>query len=233
MKIALSLWAGAAVVGAGLSAAGVAGAAPIAGVSDLQDLIDLGAAGVVVDGVRYYSFGYSSTESGGADAPAPSEIGVQSAPGPVGTSGLEFSFDWTAAGVDNAIESTITYRVQSAPAIDRVGLFFDGDVPPGNEGAGTEAGVTETIRTLGGAVLGTLNVFDDGAGPGADNNADFLDLAPPQGDLDVTKVIAVSSDGPGTATISIVDNTFRQVPEPASLGLLGLGGVMALRRRRA
>jgi len=226
-------------VAAGL--ASTAYAAPIPGIQDVQDLIDqnqgdpndgIPQGGIVVDGLRYYDFTYTNS---GNNPPAASEVEVQTAPSPTGFSGLEFSYDWTAAGAGNNMRSTIRYKLHSevgAP-VNTVGLFFDGDVPPGNEGIGTFASVTEVVRDLAGNDLGELSVFDDGTGPGVDNNSDFENIAPPRLDLDLTKAIRVRSEGPGVSTISVVDNVFRQVPEPTSLAVLALGGgFMALRRRR-
>jgi len=203
----------------------------------VQDLLDANAGdptdgvpegGVFIEGVRFYDFVYSNT---GPNAPSASEVEVQQTSGPSGTFGIEFNFDWVAAAGDN-MRSTIRYKVDSPTPLDLVGLFFDGDVPPGNEGVGTFAQVTETVRTLAGTGLGELSVFDDGTGPGVDNNVDELDLTPPQTDIELSKAIRVRAGGSGVATISVVDNYFRPIPEPAAFGLLAAGTMLGLRRRR-
>lgn len=219
-------------------ACSTAQAAPIAGVNSLQDLINLNQGdpqdgipqgGINVGGIQFYDFQYSNT---GPNSPAPAQIDVETAPGPVGSEGLEFSFDWVSAGGDNMV-STIRYKVASQVPLNQVGAFFDGTVPTGFSGIGTFAQVTETVRTLGGTVLGVLGLFNDGTGPGADIQAATLTLAPPQTNLDVSKAIRVHSTGSGTATISVVDNTFRPIPEPTAIGLAAFGaGLTLLRRRR-
>lgn len=217
-------------------------AAPIPGAATVQDLINLNQGdpndgvpqgGVVVDGLQFYDFQYAETGTNGGVAPTASQVGVQTAPGPAGSSGLEFSFDWTAAAGTGML-STIRYKVHSTnplQPVDRVGAFFDGDVP-GPSSTATFAQVTETVRDLQGNVLGMIGLFNDGNAAGTDRQAGSLDLAPPRQDLDLSKAIRVRSDTAGVATISIVDNTFRVVPEPASLGLIALGGVLTLRRAR-
>lgn len=218
----------------------VAVGAPIPGVTSVQDLINLNQGspndnipqgGVVIDNLRFYDFTYANA---GSNPPAASQIDVETAPSPVGTTGLEFHFDWVAAG-GTSMTSDIGYKVSvvgGAGTIDQVGAFFDGLVPAGLSGPTTAAQVVETVRQVDGTPIGVLNLFNDGPGPVVDQNASTLAIVPQRTDLDVLKSIRVQSDASGTATISVVDNTFRVIPEPASLGLIGLGGLLLARRRR-
>lgn len=234
------------VVALGLLA-GPAVAAPIPGISTVQDLINLNqgsatdgivAGGVVVDGVRFYDFSYSNS---GTNSPSASQVGVQQSPEPVGNTGFEFSFNWLAVGGTNIV-STIRYKVhaENGNPFDRVGVLFNGDValPPGSTGPNTFAKVNEVVRLVNpdGTEVNLPNsphqVITDGSGPLADNFNSFLPVNPPSGDLSVTKAISVGSSADGLATISVVDNVFRQVPEPGSLALLGLAGGLGLMRRR-
>jgi hypothetical protein len=226
---------------------------PIPGVGSIQDLINLnvGSAtdgvaqgGLILNGLRFYDFNYSST---GTDAPTAAEVAVQTAPGPSGDLGLSFSFDWVSVGGTSNMVSTIRYKVhlEAGPpsGLDRVGLFFDGDVPL----TSAFAQVSETVRDLSGVTLGTLGVFDDGAGAGQDVSQNFLTLATPQQDLDLSKAIRVNSRSTGIATISFVDNTFRVgttvpngltvVPMPTAawggMALLGILGAFHWRSRKS
>ncbi len=230
-----------------LCAAGVAGlmpstssAAPIPGVNSVQDLINLNQGdendgvsqgGVVVNGLRFYDFNYSNSGAGGGTPPTASQVLTQTAPGPAGTTGLRFSAPWSATGGAGEV-STIRYKVHSESAlqaINQVGAAFDGDA---TNTAGTFAQVTEEVRNLTGITLAELSLFDDGTGPGVDNSSTTANLVPPQTDLDLSKAIRVRSSAGGTATITFVDNIFQPVPEPTALGLLSLGGLLTLRRRR-
>lgn len=239
-----------AVVAAVASLALPASAAPIPGIATVQDLINLNsgsqtdgivAGGIVVNGVRFYDFSYTNS---GTNSPSAGQVGVQQSPEPVGDTGLQFSFNWLAVGGTNMV-STIRYKVhaENGNAFDRVGVLFNGDValPPGSSGPNTFAKVNEVVRLVNpdGTEVNIPNsphqVITDGAGPLADNFNSFLVVNPPSSDLAVTKAISAGSSTDGLATISVVDNVFRQVvPEPGSLAVLGLmGGLTLLRRRQA
>lgn len=241
-----------------LAAAGVlagvaampASASPIPGITSIQDLINLNsgsqtdgvvAGGIVVDGVRFYDFQYSHS---GTNSPDAGQVGVQTSPEPVGQTGLEFSFNWLAVGGTNIV-STIRYKVhaENGNPFDRTGILFNGDValPPGSSGPGTFAKANEVVRLVNpdGTEVNLPNtpyqVITDGSGPLADRFNAFLPIDPPSSDLSVTKAINVGSSTDGIATISVVDNVFRQVvPEPGSLAVMGVvGGLTLMRRRRA
>lgn len=211
--------------------------APIAGVSDLQDLIDLGSTGVTIGDKQFYDFSYAKSPVNSLSSPDASDISVQTAPG--ADIGLEFSFGWFAtAGIN--MDSLIRYKVAVVPpsldAISAVNLFFNGAAPV--PGLATFATVTETVRDLGGNVLGVITTFNDGAGGFPDNNSASLPIVPPltalQVDKDIQVVAAPVASGGGVATISFVDNTFTQVPipEPGMLALGSLIGAGLLIRRR-
>lgn len=220
-----------------LLSAAPAAAAPIDGVSDLQDLIDLGSTGVIIGDKQFYDFSYAKSPANSANSPDAVEISVQTAPG--ADIGLEFSFGWFAIDGIN-MDSLIRYKVSVVPpsldAISAVNLFFNGASPI--PGVATFATVTETVRDLGGNVQGVITTFNDGAGGFADNNSASLPIAPPltglQVDKDIQVVAAPSELGGGVATISFVDNTFTQVtiPEPGVLALMNLSSIGLLLRRR-
>lgn len=220
-----------------------ASATALPGISSLQDLINSGANGVVIGDKRFYNFSYIGAPTSGPNpAPTASQISVAQSSLPGGNLGLSFSYAWLSAEGFNQ-DSVIQYCVQVVPGaagtgnlIDGVLLNFNGTAPV-TGGPLTAASVTESVTDLNGNPLGQLSTFDDGPGGNPNTDQTKLMLSPPLSAICVTKDIQVhsspASSGGGVSTISIVDNTFHQVPEPASLGLIALGLPLLARRRRS
>lgn len=221
-----------AIAAVGSVAAPVARADFNAATSTLQDLINAGSTGITIGDKTFYNFSYQGSPATASDItvtqPASSDIGLQ------------FNFSWRSADGVNE-DSVIRYCVHvndTTPQnlINGVGLTFNGTANPA--GVLTNASVTENVTDLNGNQLAGSPISVIDFGPGNANNQDSASLVvdPAVRDLCVTKDISVHSAPAnlqgGIATIGFVDNTFSQVPEPASLGVIGAGALLALKRRR-
>jgi hypothetical protein len=228
-----SLSVGALVVAPRANAAPI----PIPGISTLKDLIDTGSVGINIGDKQFYNFQYVGTS-----APTATQIFVSQPDATI--QGIRFSANWQSAGGQNQ-DSLITYSVHildSAPFdfIGPIGLDFDGTAtggPPSGVGLDVSTVTEKAVSLDGFSSYGTLNVVD--YGPGNPINVDSTSNTPVTGlrDIRLTKDIQVRSSATsfeaGTANITFVDNTFQQVPEPASTGLLAMavGGMLARRRK--
>lgn len=221
------------IVVCAIAAAMNAGAANVSAQSAIpqgttvQNLVDLGTTGITIGDKTFYDFSLGGSI-------AASQISVAPATGP--DIGLEFLYNWTANNGNNQ-DTVIRYNVHvndPNQMITEVGLNFNGTANIGNASGLTAATVTETINDLAGNTIGQISTIDGGPLFATTNrDSDSLTITPAR-DLSLVKDILVHSgigDG-GTASISFVDNTFEQVPEPASMSLLVLGGLTMLRRRR-
>jgi hypothetical protein len=225
----------AAIVGWGVSAAKAA-PQPLPANATLQDLINLNASGGIQIGNFVFSnFSFTPT-TGSPTNPAPtaSQVTVSQAPG--SDVGLTFNSFWQSVpggSQDGIIRYAVTVNQGS---ISQVNLAFNGAAPVPSPG--TLASVSETVSTLSGngpgTALGQLSVSNSIAtGSTTTNNAAFT-LANPLAGIFVSKDVQVVSGPNGIATISWVDNTYHAVaiPEPMSLGLIGVLGTCLLARRR-
>jgi hypothetical protein len=223
----------------------LANAAVVTGLGTVQDLINAGATGITVGDKQFNNFSYQGT------GVAADQINVVPAPG--SDVGVEFQFNWSSSNGNNE-DSVIRFDVHvldPAKMITGIGLHFNGNAS-NNNGLLTNASVTEAVDDLGGNPIGSLSVFNAGPNFSSVNHNDaFLAIAPTR-DLMVTKDILLHSAASitadvapaatdPTATISLVDNTFRQtggptsVPLPsaawAALSMVGLGAFAPLRRK--
>ena len=210
--------------------------------------------GIIIGDKIFYNFSYTGAPLPPASAtnpnPAPTADQITVGQAPTGTNGpigLSFSSSWLSSN-GQGVDSVISYCVHTIDAatqfyIDGVGLHFNGATPlPGTDNGLTSASVTETVYAVNadgsrGATIGNLSTYSDGTGPKTDTFDSFTALPAPLRDICVTKDIqlhsSIRSAGGGVATISIVDNTFHQVPEPAALGLVVIGLPLLMRRRGA
>jgi hypothetical protein len=144
-----------------------------------------------------------------------------------GNFGIRFSGSFISGA--NPMDMILGYKVSvtnSPDLISAANLLFNGTVV----GAGL-AEVTEQVFTNDNQFAGQIFVF---ATATTNKLFDSLAIQPPQPFLTLSKDVIVTASLPAFATISTIDQSFTQVPEPGALALAAAGftGVAFLRRRR-
>jgi hypothetical protein len=131
-----------------------------------------------------------------------------------------------STSADLVLKYTVT---ATAGEIDALDASFTGSTQPNG---GAFIAIDETARDSNGDVVGSTHL--DSQNPPS-SESDTFPINPPQSQLSVTKDISFGVANGGFATVSEVEQSFHQVPEPSTLslltGILVLGGVSILRRR--
>lgn len=250
------LWKAGVVLGVAAGAVGFsasrasAAASPFTQPVQLSSLLPGGqnSGGIIIGDKVFSDFGYLG------NSPPAANIWVGSVNSATpNTEGLIFSGSWQSTnGVND--DGTISYAVHTlsgAPTIHSIGLDFNGTAV----GTGAAATVTESVfqavknpdgsYSRGTELTGTtvsqtpenspISVYNDGLNASYDKTQNSFILSQNQSAVFLMKDIHLFSQpgNSGAAIASWVDNTVTQVvPEPASMGLLAIGCLAALARRR-
>lgn len=207
--------------------------------------------GVTDNGSTYFGGGYScqvgdllfsnfSYTASGTSPISASQITVDTV-GPAGSGasinfadiGLSFHAPWTAAAgqtTDGTIDFTVT-ALGGGNILTDLGLAQTSGVSGDANASVAERACGPTPCDPTGGSYYVLT-FQDGSSDQATGETSFTG----QTSISVEKDIAVNGNN-GFATISVVQDTFSQVPEPFSMGMIGAGlfglGVLGYRRKKA
>ena len=156
-----------------------------------------------------------------------SQVTVTPIQEPNGDFGIRFGGTFVAS--NSALDMILGYQVSvtnSPNLISVANLSFDGQV---TSGTGL-AQVVEQVFTNGG-FYGQMSVF---ATASTNQLTASLAIIPPQSSLDISKDVILTATLPANSSISEIDQTFTQVPEPGTLALVAVGfsGLFLLQRRR-
>jgi hypothetical protein len=152
--------------------------------------------------------------------------------------GISFSGGFVAVGLGDETEDmvlgyTVAVVTNSPNLISDVHLRFNGSSVGLGSGGWGLASVTEQVFGANLALVDQMAVFAFSSANQTTNQLEnTLLINPPRPKLVIHKDVLLRASG-GFATISIIDQTFSQIPEPSTLGLvsLGLTGLYLLLRR--
>ena len=178
-----------------------------------------------------FSFSYIDTDGISSDDLTRSNVTLSTLSNVIGF-GLQFQQPLLAIGPvikDISLAYTAAVVQPSGNLISDIHLAIPGS-SSGNGGLGT-VGETALVGGFGGTSIGTLQAST----PAATNDVLAINIVPPQPELWVQKNVTVTGGNAanGFASISEIDQTYSQVPEPSTVLLVGLGllGLVAVNRK--
>jgi hypothetical protein len=176
----------------------------------------------------YSNFGYVGTSNPPGFAIAAGAVGVTPITTP-GNPGLQFSAGWLAStnsGIQEQ-DSLFEFTVNSQTPITDLTLSIGGasTIGTGEVIVAETACLGAMLPACTGGTIITLTVFDDQQGSQLVDTATFAGV----NEISVEKDLTVAAGTNGEATVSVLTDQFSEgtqtVPEPGTLGMLGLGGV--------
>lgn len=182
--------------------------------------------------INLFGFG-----TGGAIDPDTDSVFVQGGQNSVtGDYGLKFNFSWSAIS-NQIVNTTLSFKVSILPGFDEyfisdVWLILTGASATGTGGVH----VGETVWDAPffdpeGNIIASLSCSKQDGDSGA-YLVDYDDFAPLKEIWIQSKDISVTGGTDGTAHLSEFYQFYSQIPEPATLVLLGVGGLWIVTRRK-
>lgn len=191
-------------------------------------LSDLIGGGTITSGDKVFSdFSYVGT----GDMPSAAGINVISIQGANGDYGIRFQGPFIDRAGGDPSDALITFNVSVAPGSS---MEISGAMMIANPAVFNGPGLGNVVETFAPAVENdSLIVYDFGNGD--IDLVDSMTFSRTFKTLPVQKDIILHAEGAtGAVSMSFIDQTFSQVPEPSGM-LLALGGILGLgacRRRR-